>query len=50
MGESDPHFPRVLEAKPHFPHIIKIFFPHFFKILTFLTFSLSLSQKLTHVR
>ena len=33
MGGSDPHFPRILEANPRFPH--------FFKILTFLTFSKS---------
>ena len=33
IGGSDHHFPRILEANPHFPH--------FFKILTVLVFSKS---------
>ena len=33
VGGSDPHFPRVLEANPHFLRI--------FKILTFFAFSKS---------
>ena len=36
MGGSDPHFPRILEANPRFPHLFKILTFHiFFKILTF---------------
>ena len=32
MGGSDPHFPRILEANPHFLRIFKILtFPIFLK-------------------